>query len=143
MKHDLPIMTAEKIRQGNLDGRGVLSAAAWLRVLEEVFLVDISSKLDSIDISWPSLNWALEGMEDRQVFALESRYNHRLTLEGVGKAIGRRDGTGPVSKEIARLAINRAVRMLRHQNRIRVIHAAIVAPWNLETRTFSSKLSWS
>jgi hypothetical protein len=132
MSQELPVMTAEAIQRENWKGQGALCSTAWLGILGEVLQVDVASRLDSIDISWRDLNWALEGMEERQVLALQSKYGDGLTLDGVGKAIGRRDGSGPLSREIARQVINRAIRMLRHPNRLRVIRASIVAAWNLD-----------
>lgn len=107
---------------------------AWVAILSDVLQVDVASKLDSIDIVWTDLNWALEGMEDRQILALQSRYEHKLTLEGAGRVIGHKDGSGPLSREIARQVINRALQTLRHPNRLRVIRAAITAAWNLNSK---------
>jgi hypothetical protein len=107
-------------------------SCAWLGILSAVFQVGVASKLDSIDITWEALHWALAGMEKRQILALKARYGDRLTLEGVGRTVGREDGSGPITREIARQLVNRAIRNLRHPARLRVLKAAIVAPWNLD-----------
>jgi hypothetical protein len=112
-------------------GDPAVACSAWLGILSEVFRVDVASRLDSIDVVWSELRWALEGMEARQIIALQARYGDKLTLDGVGRIIGRKDGSGPLSREITRQVINRAIRTLRHPNRLRVIRASIVAAWNL------------
>jgi DNA-directed RNA polymerase sigma subunit (sigma70/sigma32) len=104
---------------------------AWLGILSEVFQVDVAEKIDSIDIVWSDLNFALEGMDARQVFALQARYGDKLTLKGVGRVIGRKDGSGPLTQECVRQVIKRAIRMLRHPNRLRVLRSSILAAWNL------------
>jgi hypothetical protein len=107
-------------------------SCAWLGILSAVFQVGIALKLDSIDITWEALPWALEGMEKRQILALEARYGDKLTLEGVGRTVGRKDGSGQLTREIARQLVDRSIRTLRHPARLRVLKAAIVAPWNLD-----------
>ncbi len=110
----------------------VVRPSAWLGILAEVFQVDVALRLDSIDIVWADLNWTLEGMEERQILALQARYGDKLTLEGVGRVIGRKDSGGPASRETARQVINRAIRTLQRPNRLRVLRASIVAAWNLD-----------
>lgn len=108
-----------------------VSCSAWFGILSDVFQVDLAERMDSVDIRWEALNLALEGMEDRQILALQARYGENFTFKDIGQKIGRKDGTGPLSREITRQVLCRSIRMLRHPARMRVLKSAIVASWNL------------
>ena len=132
----LPVVKPSDVEEAHAKGNMLLSQGAWRRVLSDVFAINIESKIDSVDITWADLDWALIDMEVRDVTALEARYGENLTLLDVAHIIGRRDLSGPLSgsssRENARQVIQRALMQLRHPSRVRVIRAAIVAVWSLD-----------
>lgn len=96
-----------------------------------VFREDVLSKLDSLDIVWDDLNWALEGMDSRKVMALRARYEDGLTFEKVGKVVKRKDGRRFISKMGAWDLTQNAIRSLGSFKRRHVLVAAITPIWNL------------
>ena len=107
-------------------------AAPWLGILEDVFGVSISDKLDSIDIAWDGLSAALETLEPRDVLILKLRYVDGLTLEESGNKLPRKDKRkGPLGPERARQIQAKALRKLRHPSRIRIINSCIAGVWRL------------
>jgi DNA-directed RNA polymerase sigma subunit (sigma70/sigma32) len=106
--------------------------ASWLGILEDVFGVSISDKLDSIDIAWDGLSAALATLDTRDVLILKLRYVDGLTLEESGKKLPRKDKLkGPITPEIVRQIEARALRKLRHPSRIRIINSCIAGAWRL------------
>jgi len=110
----------------------LLSPENWVSLLEDVYCVSISDKLDSIDIAWDGLSAALATMEDRYLLVIKLLYSERLTLQECGNKIPRKDKlNGAIGKERIRQIKLKALRMLRHPSRKKIIDSCIAGVWRL------------
>lgn len=99
--------------------------ASWLGILEDIFGVSISDKLDSIDIEWDGLAAALNTLPTRSVEVLRLRYVEKLTLKEAGKKLG--NVTGARARQIEQ----KALRQVLHPMRMNIIKSSIAGHWRL------------
>lgn len=106
----------------------ILSRDAWLDILTAVFQVDVRAHLDEIDITWCSIDEALEGLSMRQIKMLRTRYHEGLSPPMVGRIVGHAGGSDtPVGRQTVHRVLSLAMQKLR-----RTLLAHVVAPWNLK-----------
>jgi len=104
----------------------------WVSILEDVYRVSISDKLDSIDIAWDGLSEVLPTLEGRYLLVLKRLYADGLTLKECGNKMPRKDKLkGPIGTERIRQMKHKAIRMLRHPSRKKIIDSCIVGAWRL------------
>jgi len=118
-----PAVTATPQRNG--EAGQSFGAAIWLGILENIFGVSITDKLDSIDIAWEGLQAALATLPPRSVEVLRLRYVEKLTLKDAGKKLG--NVTGCRARQIEQ----KAIRQLRHPLRMKIIKSSIAGHWRL------------
>ena len=99
--------------------------APWLGILEDIFGVSITDKLDSIDIAWDGLEATMATLPPRSVEVLRLRYVEKLTLKDAGKKLG--NVTGCRARQIEQ----KALRQLRHPMRMNIIKSSIAGHWRL------------
>jgi DNA-directed RNA polymerase sigma subunit (sigma70/sigma32) len=96
-----------------------------LGILEDIFGVSITDKLDSIDIAWDGLEATMATLPPRSVEVLRLRYVEKLTLKDAGKKLG--NVTGCRARQIEQ----NALRQLRHPTRMYIIKSSIAGYWRL------------
>lgn len=99
---------------------------AWQGMLSEAFGRPVNINMDNTDIQWEDFYSSLPPLSPRDIIALQSRYGDKMTFKEIGKKIMRLDGKGPLTNQGARLALDKALRKLRHPKRRKMFEVLLL-----------------